>query len=1052
MPESVRSANPLRADGNDRPDAAQRAEGSTEAYETPLRPDHPAPPSGHPARDESTASRYVVRGIDASRPSVGADDEDAYVFGGESRVEEDAPTVIRTEGVGVSALDEDDAPTHHGGPAHHAGGDRRLAPFAVQYLVGETLGHFRLDEFVGGGGMGCVFRATDLTLGRTVAVKVLSARGRDSDLLARFRNEAQNAARLDHENIARVYFVGADKGWNFIVFEFIEGINLRELVEREGPLPLDRTLDFVLQICDALEHAASRDVVHRDIKPSNVLITPLGRAKLVDMGLARLQQIETPAGDLTASGVTLGTFDYISPEQARDPRFADVRSDIYSLGCTLFYVLTGQPPFAEGSGLQKLLRHTSDHPPDPRDVRPDLPERLTKIVWKSLAKSPQDRYQTPSEFAGDLALLAEEMGFADALRGRTLVVATTPPPTPLARLAVLGAALAIMVLTVLVADAYLLPRSGPEVPSLGPILAKGPTNDVRAEEAPASTEIPRSPIPPGSADDPATEAPAVPDPVATPAHLAATGGTRPSPLIGPAATPADRSGTSGTSAAIASPFASVGPLASASEAATEELLPRFMGVPVDPNEGSFSISYRPEQSRRVDVRSGRSRSGAEPPAAMRLSVGGDEPAFASATRSPAVSETESPAVETVEAERLIVGDQSEFFTAGDRFVPDLETAVRLMERPQSSVRTLELRYHGWRSCPPIRLLNRRVSIVAGSGYRPGLLLSPPETGIRTPAIDLRNVEMALENVELRWELPLDAEDDLSLIEARGGTAVRMAGSCVTISNLNDLGAPAHRGVAFFRIVSEAPVVVSSDSSIVPTPSFDFEGAVFRGEATLFRATAGASFSCHWKNGLLASSERLLTAGGRIRRPLWDDLIEISLDQVTAIVPEGLAAFEATADAGPYFPLTKITVRDSIVKTRRTAPLLAHRGALDRVEAESSMVRYVGRGDFYPETEIVWQIEPIAGPAQTLDLEDMRAVEWFDVTAPRRQTLWYQLPQVPVSQQTPEDYRLLEDPSNPAFWGSEENGPVGADPTTLAAPIPPPGRTSRSDAVSPMPMP
>jgi hypothetical protein len=437
---------------------------------------------------------------------------------------------------------------------------------------------------------------------------------------------------------------------------------------------------------------------------------------------------------------------------------------------------------------------------------------------------------------------------------------------------------------------------------------------------------------------------------------------------------------------------------------------------------------------------------------MELSVGGDDPAFASATRSSSASDPEASAAAMEEAERLIVGDQSEFFTPGDRFVPDLETAVRLMERPQSGVRTLELRFHGWRSCPPIRLLNRRVSIVAANGYEPGLLLSPPEPGVRSPAIDLRNVEMTLENVELRWELPLDAEDDLSLIEARGATRVRLSGSCVTISNLNDLGAPAHRGVAFFRVVSEAPAVAAAESYVPPSPAFDFEAAVFRGEATLFRATSGASFSCHWTNGLLASSERLLTAGGRIRRPLWDDLIEISLDRVTAIVPEGLAAFEATADAGPYFPLAKIAVRDSIVKTRKSSPLIAHRGALDRVEAESSMVRYVGRGDFYPETEIVWQIEPIAGPVQALDLEGMRAVEWFKVPAPRRQALWYQLPQIPVSQQTPEDYRLLEDPMNPAFWGSEENGPVGADWTALATPIPPPGRTARSGAVSTMPTP
>ncbi|MGC4005358.1 MAG: serine/threonine-protein kinase [Pirellulales bacterium] len=190
-------------------------------------------------------------------------------------------------------------------------------------LAGQTLGHYSLLEFVGGGGMGAVFRARDTMLNRTVAVKVLApGQSSDEDTLKRFKNEAQSAARLDHENIGRVHYVGQDRGWHYIVFEFIEGENLRDLVERKGPLSLGETLDFLQQLGDALEHANNREVVHRDIKPSNVIITPERRAKLVDMGLARLHQVEASHEDLTASGVTLGTFDYISPEQARDPRSA----------------------------------------------------------------------------------------------------------------------------------------------------------------------------------------------------------------------------------------------------------------------------------------------------------------------------------------------------------------------------------------------------------------------------------------------------------------------------------------------------------------------------------------------------------------------------------------------------------------------------------------------------------------------------------------------------------------------------------------------------------
>lgn len=277
-------------------------------------------------------------------------------------------------------------------------------------LAGQTLGNYALEDFVGGGGMGAVFRAHDMSLNRTVAVKVLAPnQSRDEDTLRRFQNEAQSAARLDHEHIGRVHYVGEDRGWHYIVFEFIEGENLRDLVDQEGPLSLADTLKYLDQLGTALDHASGREVVHRDIKPSNVIITPEGRAKLVDMGLARLHQVEAPQEDLTQSGVTLGTFDYISPEQARDPRLADVRSDLYSLGCTLYYMLTGQPPFPTGTVLQKLLQHQADEPEDPRKWRPELPADLIVILSKLMAKQPAQRYQTAHALVEDTHRLMHKL-------------------------------------------------------------------------------------------------------------------------------------------------------------------------------------------------------------------------------------------------------------------------------------------------------------------------------------------------------------------------------------------------------------------------------------------------------------------------------------------------------------------------------------------------------------------------------------------------------------------------------------------------------------------
>jgi serine/threonine-protein kinase len=270
-----------------------------------------------------------------------------------------------------------------------------------------------LEQFVGGGGMGAVFRAWDTNLHRTVAVKVLSLRqAADADSQRRFQTEARSAARLDHPNIARVHYVGEDRGVPYIVFEYIDGTNVRDLVYANGPLPLADALSITMQIAGALAHAWEREVVHRDIKPSNILITREGVAKLVDMGLARLEHLDQTEHEATASGVTLGTFDYISPEQARNPRDADIRSDIYSLGCTLFFMLTGRPPFPEGTVLQKLLAHQGDPPPEVRELRPDVPDYVAGVLATMLAKRPEERFQTPTELSVALAACANRLGLA----------------------------------------------------------------------------------------------------------------------------------------------------------------------------------------------------------------------------------------------------------------------------------------------------------------------------------------------------------------------------------------------------------------------------------------------------------------------------------------------------------------------------------------------------------------------------------------------------------------------------------------------------------------
>ncbi len=275
---------------------------------------------------------------------------------------------------------------------------------------GELIDTFRLEEAIGAGGMGAVFRALDTKLERLVALKLLPPeQAADVEVVRRFYQEGRSAAQLDHENIARVYSIGQDGYLHYIAFEYIEGVTIRHRVEQAGPLPVPESIDIALQIAHALVHASERGVVHRDIKPSNIILTPQGRAKLVDMGLARRFERGCDHG-LTQTGMTLGTFDYISPEQARDPRDVDVRSDLYSLGCTLFHMLTGRPPFPGGTVLQKLIQHQEEPPADVRTMNPAVPSELAGVITKLMAKDRDRRYQSPEQLVRDLLNLAADVG------------------------------------------------------------------------------------------------------------------------------------------------------------------------------------------------------------------------------------------------------------------------------------------------------------------------------------------------------------------------------------------------------------------------------------------------------------------------------------------------------------------------------------------------------------------------------------------------------------------------------------------------------------------
>jgi WD40 repeat protein len=277
-----------------------------------------------------------------------------------------------------------------------------LTPFqAERLLAGQgrelVLGSYRLLEPLGAGGMGQVFKARHLLMDRLVALKLLR-----SDLLTelrfarRFHREVRLAARLSHPNIVVAHDAEQIDGRLFLVMEYCDGIDLGRLIDRDGPLPVRRACDYVRQAAKGVQYAFGQGLVHRDLKPENLLLAG-GKVKVLDFGLACLHEPGAHGSGLTSEGAFMGTADFTAPEQASDAHSADTRADIYSLGCTLYFLLTGQVPFPGGSLMEKLLRHRLEEPRPLEELRPDVPAEVGGVVRTMMAKQRQDRYQTPAE-------------------------------------------------------------------------------------------------------------------------------------------------------------------------------------------------------------------------------------------------------------------------------------------------------------------------------------------------------------------------------------------------------------------------------------------------------------------------------------------------------------------------------------------------------------------------------------------------------------------------------------------------------------------------------
>lgn len=786
--------------------------------------------------------------------------------------------------------------------------------------AGCRLGHFLIEEAIGSGGMGAVFRAVDERLQRVVALKVLApALSRDVGSVQRFLNEARSAARLDHDNIARVYFIGDDQGLHFIAHEFVTGRNVRDIIRESGPLEPADAVNYALQMASALNHTAAAGVVHRDIKPSNIIIAPNGRAKLVDLGLAKKQNSES-VGELTIAGTTLGTFDYISPEQAKDPRNVDVRSDIYSLGCTVYHMLTGEPPYPEGTVLQKLLDHQGKDAPDPAAKNPRVPERLSQIVRKMMASDPRARYATPDELILDLLPIAASYG----LRGTNpegLVWTTTAPPKERFLEQHVGWVVTAAILLLMVFLINNFNRPGQRSPGNGP------------------TVVQKNPQPS--------------DPVSRPADAAVNNSSGPGNSSGISTTPR----TNG----MLTPERSI---VDADVVPTPiDDFPSFVSRPpmVDANEPSATVGAN-----------GVSPGG--PAAVARQPVEAQKPKLTGSESVATIPRNFDDIQQPVEPPRAVPQISVLSETGEPKGFPTLEAAAA--DARDGAI--IELRYNGSRGSleKPLRISNKKLTIRAARGYRPAVRFSPreiPAEGFETRMIDVAGGSVDLVNLDLEMSVRDEINtDSWALLSLAGSGRVRLEGVNITVPSSG------MRSAAVVEIVSgtdrslDKMKMINSGGTGMP-PLFDVRigESLVAGACDLVVERDTAPCAVNIEGSVLALSGSVLAVYGSNDARADDAKVALSIEHATCILGRGLIHMDS-GDLPRYLMPVSVTARNNIFAAGAAGQFVSMTGNTSP-EDFRRLLQWDGDRNFYDRFETFWSVTSrrVTGTDSAFRFEDWK---------------------------------------------------------------------------------